>query len=81
MPQRGDVSKVANQVQGHCTLPYLGGKRMQYLPCGEGSSPELCQTRAPCGIERRSMSNAITAMQGLMTDEAPTKGLTLNALR
>ena len=26
------------------------------------------------------MSNAITAMQGLTTDEAPTKGFTLNAL-
>jgi hypothetical protein len=88
--------------------PNVGGKRMQCLPCREGSSPELCQTRAPCGIERRSacrcaaqerppdaldglgvpisrggrsMSNAITAMQGLTTDEAPTKDLTLNALR
>ena len=29
----------------------------------------------------RSMSNAITAMQGLTTDEAPTKDLTPNALR
>jgi hypothetical protein len=26
-------------------------------------------------------TNPITAMQGLTTDEAPTKGLTLNALR
>jgi len=26
------------------------------------------------------MSNAITAMQGLTTDEAPTRGLTLNVL-
>jgi hypothetical protein len=29
----------------------------------------------------RCWTNPITAMQGLTTDEAPTKGLTLNALR